>query len=94
MAKMIYTATDVRNNFFNLVDLVARTGSPIFIKKDKEVKVKLEPVGDELDKKWIEAKKWLDATRGMWADRSEEEITKRFREADKKTTLKIRRRKW
>lgn len=94
MAKLIYTATSVRNDFFKLVDMVARTGKPVFIKKDKEVKVKLEPVGKELDKEWIEVKKWLDETRGMWAHRSEEEITRRFKEADRKSTLKIRRRKW
>ena len=94
MAKLIYTATDVRNNFFNLINLVARTKEPIFIKKDKEVIVKLEPVNDESDKEWSKVKKWLDETRGMWADRTEEEITRRFKEADRKTTFKIRRRKW
>lgn len=94
MAKLIYTATDVRNDFFKLVDMVAETGEPIFIKKDKEVVVKLEPVGEELDKRWDEVKKWLDETRGMWAHRSEEEITGRFKEANKKSTLRIRRRKW
>lgn len=90
MIKNIITATEVRNNFFSLVDLVASTGNPVYIKKGKEVKVKLEPVGEEVDKRWIEAKKWLDETRGMWADRSEREITGRFKEADKKTTFRIR----
>lgn len=94
MSKNIITATEVRNNFFNLLELVATTGNPIYIKKDREVKVKLEPVHEDLDKKWLEVKKLLDKTRGMWAGRSEEEIVGRFREADRKSTLRIRRRKW
>ncbi len=94
MAKNIITATEVRNNFFNLVDMVAATGNPVYIKKGREVKVRLEPVDDELDEKWDKAKKWLDRTRGMWADKSEGEIRGRFKEADKKATLRIRRRKW
>ena len=94
MAKLIYTATDVRNDFFKLVDLVAKTGKPVFIKKGREVKVKLEPVGDELDKEWEETKKLLDETRGMWAHRSEKEIRARFRKADLASTKKIRTRKW
>ena len=94
MARTIITATEVRNNFFNLLDSVARTGKPIYIKKDREVKVKMEPVGEEADKRWAEVKKWLDKTRGMWADRTEEELRGRFREADRKATLKIRSRKW
>lgn len=36
MAKVIYTATDVRNNFFNLINQVAKTKEPIYIKKDFE----------------------------------------------------------
>ena len=94
MAKVIYTATDVRNNFFNLISLVARTKEPIFIKKDKEVIVKLEPVGDELDKEWAETKKLLDKTRGMWKHLTKEQISGRFNEADLASTKKIRARKW
>ena len=94
MAKLIYTATDVRNDFFKLVDLVARTGKPVFIKKGREVKVKLEPVGDELDKEWEETKKLLDETRGMWKHLTEEQISGRFNEADLASTKKIRARKW
>lgn len=94
MAKNIITATEVRNNFFNLLNMVIATGNPIYIKKGKEVKVKLEPIGDELNEKWDKAKKWLERTRSMWADSSEEEISGRFKEADKKATLRIRRRKW
>lgn len=94
MSKIILNATDVRNDFFNLVDSVARDKKPIYIKKDRDIKVRLEPVEDDTNKKWKETKKWLDKTRGMWADRTEEEIRGRFREADKKTTLKIRSRNW
>lgn len=94
MAKNIITATEVRNDFFNLINLVAETKEPIYIKKGKEVKVKLEPVGDELDKEWEETKKILDATRGMWADRTEEEIVGKFRRADEASTRKIRARRW
>ena len=94
MAKNIITATEVRNNFFTLLDMVAATGKPVYIKKDREVKVKLEVIGEDLDKDWEETKKLLDRMHGMWVDRTEEEITGRFKEADKKTTLKIRRRRW
>lgn len=94
MAKAILTATEVRNNFFNLINLVVKTGEPIFVKRDREVVVKLEPVGTDLKDRAKEIKKWLDRTRGMWADSSEEDISGRFKEADKKATLRIRRRKW
>jgi hypothetical protein len=94
MNKVIINATDVRNDFFKLIDRVARTKNPIYIKKDKEVLVKMEPVGRELDEEWEDTKKILDATRGMWAHRTEEEITRRFKEADRKATRKIRSRKW
>lgn len=94
MAKNIITATDVRNNFFNLINLVAKTKEPIYIKKDKEVIVKLEPVGDEINSEWEETKRILDETRGMWAHRSEKEIRARFRKADLASTKKIRARKW
>ena len=94
MSKVIINATDVRNDFFRLVDRVARTKNPIYIKKDKEVMVKLEPVGSELDGDWEETKKILDATRGIWAHLTEEEITRRFKEADRKATRRIRSRKW
>lgn len=95
MAKNIITATDVRNNFFNLINLVAKTKEPIYIKKDNEVMVKLEPVVEsDLKYRSEEMRRWLDETRGIWADRSEEEITARFKEADTKTTLKIRKRYW
>lgn len=94
MAKVIYTATDVRNNFFNLLDMVITTGNPVYIKKGREVKVKLEPVGDELDKDWAETKKLLDKTRGMWKHLTEEQISGRFNEADLASTKKIRARKW
>jgi hypothetical protein len=93
MAKNIITATDVRNDFFNLINLVAKTKEPIYIKKDNEVMVKLEPVGEDLDKEWEDIKKLLDETRGMWANRTEEEIVGRFRRADEATTRKIRSRK-
>lgn len=94
MAKTVYTATEVRNNFFNLIDLVATTGNPVYIKKGREVKVRLEPVEDEIAERRSKAKAWLERTRGMWAGRSEEEIRGRFREADKAATRKIRARKW
>lgn len=93
MSKNIITATEVRNNFFNLLELVATTGNPIYIKKDREVRVKLEPVNDELDKKG-RLKILVDETRGIWADRTEEEIRGRFREANEASTRKIRARKW
>lgn len=94
MAKNIITATDVRNDFFNLINLVAKTKEPIYIKKDNEVIVKLEPVGEELNSDWEETKKVLDRVRGMWADKTEEELVGRFREADEAATRKIRARKW
>ncbi|KAF0246765.1 MAG: hypothetical protein FD167_3439 [bacterium] len=94
MAKNIITATDVRNDFFNLINLVAKTKEPIYIKKDNEVMVKLEPVGDEINAEWERTKRILDETRGMWAHRSEKEIRARFRKADLASTKKIRARKW
>lgn len=94
MAKNVITATEVRNNFFNLVDLVASSGEPIYIKKDREVKVRLEPVGNEMTERRKKAMEWLERTKGMWADRSEEEIRGRFKEADEAATRKIRARKW
>ena len=42
----------------------------------------------------VEIKKLLDETRGMWADRTEEEIVGKFRKADEASTHKIRARKW
>ena len=94
MAKVIYTATDVRNDFFNLINLVVKTQEPIYIKKDNEVMVKLEPVGDELNADWQETKKLLDATRGMWKHLTKEQVSGRFNEADLASTKKIRARKW
>ena len=94
MSKVIINATDVRNDFFKLVDHVARTKNPIYIKKDKEVRVKMEPVGRELDEDWEDTKKLLDRIEGMWAHRTEEEITRRFREASRKAARRIRARKW
>lgn len=94
MSKIIINATDVRNDFFKLVDRVAKTKNPIYIKKDKEVLVKLESVGRELDEDWEDTKKLLNELRGMWADKTEEELVGRFREADEKATRKIRARKW
>ncbi len=94
MGKTIITATEVRNNFFYLLDEVERSGKPIFIKRDKDVKVKLEPVGKELDEDREETNKLLDRMYGMWADKTEEELTGRFREADELATKKIRARKW
>lgn len=94
MAKNIITATEFRNNLFNLLEMVAKTGEPLYIKKDKEVKVKLEPVGEELSSDWEETKKLLDRTRGMWKHLSEEDISGRFNEADLASTKKIRAREW
>lgn len=95
MSRVVINATDLRNDFFNKIDEVARTKKPIYIRKDREVLVKLEATEDgNTDKKWAETKKWLDRTRGMWAGRTEEGIRGRFREADRKSTLKLRRRKW
>ena len=94
MSKVIINATDVRNDFFKLVDRVAKTKNPIYIKKDKEVLVKLESVGRELEEDWEDTKKLLNELRGMWADKTEEELVGRFREADEKATRKIRARKW
>ncbi|MBI2329944.1 type II toxin-antitoxin system prevent-host-death family antitoxin [Candidatus Daviesbacteria bacterium] len=94
MNKTIITATEVRNNFFHLLDEVARTGKPIFIKRDRDVKVKLEPVKEDLDKDREETKKLLDRMYGMWSDKTEEELVGRFKEADRLATKKIRSRKW
>lgn len=94
MSKTILNATDVRNDFFRLLDLVAESKKTIFIKRGREVKVKLEPVRDEIDKDWEETKKLLDRIYGMWADKTEEELTGRFKEADRLATKKIRARKW
>lgn len=89
MAKNIITATEVRNNFFNLINMVVETREPIFVKKNNEVVIKLEPVGEELNSDWEETKRILDETRGMWAHRSEKEIRARFRKADLASTRKI-----
>lgn len=94
MARNIITATEVRNNFFNLINMIVETREPIFVKKNNEVVIKLEPVGEELNSDWEETKKILDETRGMWAHRSEKEIRARFRKADLASTRKIRARKW
>lgn len=94
MAKIILNATDVRNDFFKLIKLVATSKEPIFIKKNKEVLVKLEPVGDELNEEWEKTKKILDEARGIWAGRSEKEIRSRFKEAERKTMKKIKLRNW
>lgn len=94
MAKIIITATDVRNDFFNLINLVAKTKEPIYIKKDNEVMVKLGPVGNELDQEWENTKKILDETRGIWANRTEKEIRAKFKAAELKTMKKIRARNW
>ncbi len=94
MVKNIITATDVRNDFFNLINLVAKTKEPIYIKKDNEVMVKLEPVGEDLDKEWAETKKILDETRGIWANRTEKQVRARFKEAERKTMEKIKARNW
>jgi len=94
MSRIIINATDVRNDFFKLIDKVSRTKKPIFIKKDKEVRVKIEPVGSELEEDWEDTKKLLNELRGMWIDKTEEELVGRFREADEKATRKIRARKW
>lgn len=94
MSKTILNATDVRNDFFKLIDLVAESKKPIFIKKDRDVKVKLEFVKEDLNKDWKETEKLLDRMYGMWADKTEEELVGRFREADRLATKKIRARKW
>ncbi len=94
MAKNIITATDVRNDFFNLINLVVKTKEPIYIKKDNKVMVKLEPVGNDLDREWEKTKKILDETRGIWADRTEKQIRARFKEVERKTMKKIRARNW
>lgn len=94
MIKTVINATDVRNDFFHLLDLVATTGNPVYIKKNNEVMVKLEPAGDELNSDWEKAKKILDETRGMWADRTEKQIRARFKQAELKTMKKIRARNW
>lgn len=94
MSKMILNATDVRNDFFKLVDLVAESGETIFIKKDREIKVRLVPINDELLNSWAETKKLLDETRGMWAQLNEKDISGRFEEADTLATKRIRARKW
>ncbi len=94
MAKNIITATDVRNDFFNLINLVIATGEPIYIKKNRDVLVKLELVEHDLDKEWEKTKKILDATRGIWADRTEKEIRAGFKKAELKTMKKNRSRNW
>lgn len=90
MSKTILNATDVRNDFFKLIDLVAESKKPIFIKKDREIKVRLVPVNGEMEKDWRETEKLLDEVWGMWADKSEEELTGRFQEADLASTKAIR----
>jgi len=94
MGKVIVNATDVRNNLFNLINKVVATGEPIFIKRNREVLVKIEPVGDELSRDASETEKLLDATRGLWAGRSEVETGSRFRKANLASSRKIRERNW
>ena len=62
MAKTIINATDARNDFFNMIDLVAKTSQAIYISKDMEIIVKMEPVEEKKDIKDIE--KTLKATFG------------------------------
>lgn len=95
MNKLIINATDLRKDLFNKIDEVVRTKKPIYIIKDREVLVKLEPAEKEdTEKEWAETKKILDKTRGMWSDKAAEEVTKRFRESDIASTKKLRARKW
>ena len=90
MGKIILTATNVRNDFFRLLEQVENSKKPIYIKKDDKVRVKLDVVGTELMENWEETKQMLDRLYGMWGNRSEEEITSRFREADLAATQKMR----
>jgi len=92
--KTIINATAVRNDFFNILDEVAKDKKTIYVSKDGDLLVKIAPVGDELDKDWAETKKLLDETSGMWSHLSEEEISGRFNEADEAATKKIRDRNW
>jgi len=94
MSRVIANATDVRNNFFNLIDKVVKTGEPIFIKRNREVLVKIEPIGDELDRDVDETRRLLDTTRGIWADRSAKKTGSRFREANLAASRRIRSRNW
>ena len=93
MSRVIVNATDVRNNFFNLINKVVATGEPIFIKRNREILVKIEPVGDELDRETDETRRLVDATRGLWVGRAERVIGGRFRKANLAWSRRIRSRK-
>lgn len=94
MGKVIANATDVRNNFFNFIDKVIKTGEPIFIKRNREVLVKIEPVGEELDRDADETRRLLVATRGLWSDRGAKKTGGRFKEANLASSRRIRSRNW
>ena len=44
MIKNILTATEVKNKFFKLIDMVAVTGDPVYIKMGRKIRVRLAPV--------------------------------------------------
>lgn len=82
MSNTILNATNVRNDFFRLLDEVEKSKKPIYIKKDNKIKVKLDVIGTDLTEKWDETRLVLEKLFGMWKDRSEGEISKKFRKAN------------
>lgn len=90
MSSTILNATNVRNDFFRLLDEVEKSKKPIYIKKDNKIKVKLDVIGTDLTEKWDETKIVLDKLFGMWNDRSETEIKGGFKKANLAATEKFR----
>lgn len=84
------TATEARNNFFTLIDKVAKTGKPIKVTKGSEVVVEINPAKKDSNKERKAMKKLLAEVWGMWADRTEDEIRGPFRRASRATTDRIR----
>lgn len=52
--KAIFTATEARQHFFELLRLVEEGKEPIIINKHRKVKIKLTPVKQEKNKKNID----------------------------------------
>ena len=88
----IVTATEARNNFFNLAEKVKRTGQTITIVKNNEPLVELAPIKTDPKKEWAETKKILDRAWGMWKDKTEEELVGNFRRADAAYSKRLRKR--
>ncbi|MBP9718969.1 MAG: type II toxin-antitoxin system prevent-host-death family antitoxin [Candidatus Levybacteria bacterium] len=71
MNSITVSATKARNNFFSLLDEVAK-GKEVVIEKDKKIVAVLKPQKQGTD--WKALRKSLDATYGLLKDYTVEEI--------------------